>query len=54
MINELLESIKRNRKIIAFAVIILAILGIVVVSAYLIFSHSPVSPAPTPTPTSPP
>jgi len=51
MIDEILESLERNRKIVAFAVIVFSVLGMVLVSAYIILAYVVVSPTPTPTPT---
>jgi len=50
MIDELLESLERNRKIAAFAVIVFSVLGMALISAYIILTYVVASPTPTPTP----
>lgn len=50
MFNELIELIKSNRKIIAFAIIVLSVMGIIAISAYLILTYGLAQPVPSPTP----
>ena len=56
MLNELLNLVKKNRRAIALVIIIFAVTGMAVISAYLIVTYgtAPAAPSPTPRPTTVP